>query len=115
MKHAKKPVFFIVFGLILVFAASVVFGFSTQYGDIKTVRIKGVEDIRLGIDIQGGVDVTFIPADGAEATDEQLDAALEVVKLRLASLNINDSEVYEDTENDRIIVRFPWQAGGKGL
>ena len=107
MKHAKKPVFFIVFGLILVFAASVVFGFSTQYGDIKTVRIKGVEDIRLGIDIQGGVDVTFIPADGAEATDEQLDAALEVVKLRLASLNINDSEVYEDTENDRIIVRFP--------
>ena len=113
MKHAKKPVFFIVFGLILVFAASVVFGFSTQYGDIKTVRIKGVEDIRLGIDIQGGVDVTFIPADGAEATDEQLDAALEVVKLRLASLNINDSEVYEDTENDRIIVRFPWQAGEK--
>lgn len=113
VKHAKKPVFFIVFGLILVFAASVVFGFSTQYGDIKTVRIKGVEDIRLGIDIQGGVDVTFIPADGAEATDEQLDAALEVVKLRLASLNINDSEVYEDTENDRIIVRFPWQAGEK--
>lgn len=70
-------------------------------------------DVRLGIDIQGGVDVTFIPADGAEATDEQLDAALEVVKLRLASLNINDSEVYEDTENDRIIVRFPWQAGEK--
>lgn len=111
MKYAKKPVFFIVFALILAFAASVIFGFSTQYGDIKTVRIKGVEDIRLGIDIQGGVDVTFVPADGADATDEQLDAALEVVKLRLASLNINDSEVYEDSENDRIIVRFPWQAG----
>lgn len=111
MKYAKKPVFFIVFALILAFAASVIFGFSTQYGDIETVRIKGVEDIRLGIDIQGGVDVTFVPADGADATDDQLDSALEVVKLRLASLNINDSEVYEDSENDRIIVRFPWQAG----
>ncbi len=111
MKHAKKPIFFIVFALIIAFAASVVFGFSTQYGDIEKVRIKGVEDIRLGIDIQGGVDVTFVPAEDAEATDEQLDAALEVVKLRLASLNINDSEVYEDTQNDRIIVRFPWQAG----
>ncbi|MCM1226719.1 MAG: SecD/SecF family protein translocase subunit [Clostridium sp.] len=113
MKNAKKPVFFIVFGLIIAFAVSVVFGFSTQYGDIETVRIKGVDDIRLGIDIQGGVDVTFVPAGGVDASDEQLDSALEVVKLRLASLNINDSEVYQDSENDRIIVRFPWQAGEK--
>lgn len=115
MKNAKKPVFFIVFGLILAFAFSVVFGFSTQYGDIETVRIKGVDDIRLGIDIQGGVDVTFVPAGNIDATNEQLDSALEVVKLRLASLNINDSEVYEDSENDRIIVRFPWQAGEKNF
>lgn len=111
MKHAKKPVFFIVFALILAFAASVVFGFSTQYGDIQKVRIKGVEDIRLGIDIQGGVDVTFVPANGATATEEQLDAVREVINYRLTSLNINDSEVYQDSENDRVIVRFPWQAG----
>ena len=111
MKRAKKITFFIVFALIAAFAASVVFGFTSQYGDIESVYIKGVNDIRLGIDIQGGVDVTFEPADGVDATDEQLDAALEVVKLRLASLNINDSEVYCDDQNDRIIVRFPWQAG----
>jgi len=111
VKRAKKITFFIVFALIAAFAASVVFGFTSQYGDIESVYIKGVNDIRLGIDIQGGVDVTFEPADGVDATDEQLDAALEVVKLRLASLNINDSEVYCDDQNDRIIVRFPWQAG----
>ena len=84
MKRAKKITFFIVFALIAAFAASVVFGFTSQYGDIESVYIKGVNDIRLGIDIQGGVDVTFEPADGVDATDEQLDAALEVVKLRLA-------------------------------
>ncbi len=111
MKHAKKPVFFIVFALIITFAMSVVFGFSTQYGDIEEVKIKGVDDIRLGIDIQGGVDVTFVPAGDVDATKEQLDAAQAVVEQRLLSLNINDNEVYQDSENDRIIVRFPWQAG----
>ena len=115
MKQAKKPVFFIVFALIIVFAGSVVFGFTSQYGDITKTYIKGVNDIRLGIDIQGGVDVTFVPADGVDATDEQLDSVMEVIKLRLASLNINDSEVYEDNANDRVIVRFPWQAGEKNF
>ncbi len=113
MKQAKKPIFFIVFALITVFSLSVVFGFSTQYGDVKTTYIKGVEDIRLGVDIQGGVDVTFVPADGIDATTEQLDAVTEVIKQRLASLSINDYEVYEDDANDRVIVRFPWQAGEK--
>ncbi len=111
MKKAKKPVFFIVFALILAFAASVIFGFSTQYGDVKTTYIKGVEDIRLGIDIQGGVDVTFVPADDIDATTEQLDSVMEVIKQRLTTLKINDYEVYEDDANDRVIVRFPWQAG----
>ncbi len=115
MKQAKKPVFFIVFALITVFSLSVVFGFSTQYGDVKTTYIKGVEDIRLGVDIQGGVDVTFVPADGIDATSEQLDAVTEVIKQRLASLSINDYEVYEDDANDRVIVRFPWQAGEKNF
>ena len=58
MKKNNKSVFFIVSILILAFAASTLFGFSTYFGDIETVRIKGVKDIRLGIDIQGGVDVT---------------------------------------------------------
>ena len=58
MRKVKKPVFFIVLVLILAFAASVIFGFSTYYGDMTTVYIKGVENIRYGIDIKGGVDVT---------------------------------------------------------
>lgn len=111
MKQAKKPVFFIVFALIIAFAVSVIFGITSQYGDITKTYIKGVNDIRLGIDIQGGVDVTFIPENGVNATDSQLDSVREVIEQRLISLKINDSEVYEDTDNDRVIVRFPWQAG----
>ena len=111
MKNNKKPVFFIVCALILAFAASTFLGYKTYFGDIEYVRIKGVKDIRLGIDIQGGVDVTYKPAGDIDVTEKQLSTATEVMKARLVSLNINDSEVYNDTKNDRIIVRFPWQAG----
>lgn len=111
MRKVKKPVFFIVFAVIALFALSTVFGFHTQYGDIVKTYIHGVDDIRLGIDIQGGVDVTFEPAGDAEATKEQMDAAMETIKLRLANQNINDSETYLDYKSNRIIVRYPWQAG----
>lgn len=110
-KKNQKAVFFIVFALIIAFAYTAVFGLDTQYGDIVTTRINGVDNIRLGIDIQGGVDVTFNPAGDYDATEQQLDAATAVIKNRLNSLNINDYEVYSDDKSDRIIVRFPWQAG----
>ena len=111
MKKGNKAVFFIVFAVILAFAASTVVGLDYQYGDISTTYIHGLDDIRLGIDIQGGVDVTFEPENDIDATEQQLAAATEVIKLRLATLNINDSEVYSDANSNRIIVRFPWQAG----
>lgn len=111
MKKIKKPVFFIVFIVILAFTVSVFTGISYQFGDISTTYIQGIKDIRLGIDIQGGVDVTFIPADNVDATAEQLDAVKEMMNQRLSMLSINDSEVYTDESKDRIIVRFPWQSG----
>jgi preprotein translocase subunit SecD/SecD/SecF fusion protein len=111
VKKIGKSTFFIVFALIALFSVSAVFGLDYQFGDNVSTKIKGLDDIRLGIDIQGGVDVTFTPSDDYDATDDQLDAATEVIKTRLATLGINDNEVYSDTKSDRIIVRFPWQAG----
>ncbi len=111
MKKIHKSTFFIVVAFIALFAVSAVTGFDYFYGDKNTTVVKGVDDIRLGIDIQGGVDVTFAPADDYDATDDQLDAATETIKTRLSSLGINDNEIYSDHKSDRIIVRFPWQAG----
>ncbi len=111
MRKVKKPVFFIVLAVIALFALTTIFGVHSQYGDIISTYVHGVDDIRLGIDIQGGVDVTFEPAGDADATEEQMDAALETIKLRLANQNINDSETYLDYKSNRIIVRYPWQAG----
>ncbi|MGN0692145.1 MAG: preprotein translocase subunit SecD [Oscillospiraceae bacterium] len=91
------------------FAASVLVGFSTHYGDITKVYIKGVDNIRFGIDIKGGVDVTFTPPEGFDAEDSQLDSAKEVIVQRMINLGITDYESYIDYNNDRIIVRFPWK------
>ena len=111
MGKIKKPVFFIVCILILAFAATVIFGISTYYGDISTVYVKGVNNIRFGIDIKGGVDVTFTPPEGIDASEDNLDAAKEVIVQRMMNLGITDYESYIDYNNDRIIVRFPWKEG----
>ncbi|WP_367926145.1 protein translocase subunit SecF [uncultured Ruthenibacterium sp.] len=110
MKTKGRPWhFFVVAVLIVVFAFTAFFGVSTQYGDTTKIWIKGAQNIRFGIDIRGGVDVTFMPADGYDATDEQMDAAKAIVEQRLVNLNITDNEVYADYDKDRIIVRFPWK------
>lgn len=111
MKKVGKSVFFITVAIIAIFSYLVFFGISVPNGDLQKTIIKGVKDIRWGIDIRGGVDVTFMPPAGLDATKEELSAAESVIKIRLISKNITDSEVYTDFEKDRILVRFPWQSG----
>lgn len=110
MKKVGKPMLFIVSILIIGLTALSFLGFSTSYGDIQKTYIKGAGDIRWGIDIRGGVDVTFTPPANYNATDDEMSAAESIIKVRLVSQNINDSEVYTDYGKDRIIVRFPWKA-----
>ncbi len=111
VKKTGKKTFFIVVAFIAVFAVTAVMGIDKLFGDNRTTYVKGVDDIRLGIDIKGGVDVTFGPAGDFDADADQLASATEVIKTRLASLGITDNEVYSDEKSDRIIVRFPWKVG----
>ena len=111
MRKVGKPVVFVVVAIIIVFTTLAFFGISTSYGDITTTYIKGVDDIRWGIDIRGGVDVTFTPPEGYDATPEEMAAAESIIKVRLVSQNITDYETYVDEAKDRIIVRFPWKEG----
>ena len=111
MKRIKKPVFFIVALLILALTFTSVAGVYGQNGDNKITYIKGAGDIRWGIDIRGGVEVTFSPADDIVATEAQLESAKSIIELRMVSQNITDYELYTDSNNNRIIVRFPWKEG----
>lgn len=113
MKRIPKPAFFIVAILILLFSYTAIFGVSYYTGDVKHTVLKGVNDIRWGIDIQGGVEATFVPADGKKATDSQLDSAKAIIETRMVSNGITDYELYTDSGTSSIIVRFPWKEDEK--
>ena len=97
--------------LIAVFVYTAFFGVYAKYGDTTTTYIKGAKDIRFGVDIKGGVNVTFVPSDGYDATEEQLEAAQLVIENRLVALNVTDYELYVDNNSDSLILEFPWQSG----
>ena len=112
MKRTRKSVFFIVALFIVALAYTAFFGIYSHYGDRRDTIIRGAADIRWGIDISGGVDVTFGPkGDVKNVTDKQLDSVKDVIAQRLVGNNITDYEIYTDKNNHQVIVRFPWQSG----
>lgn len=115
MKRIGKPVFFIVAILILALTYTSIFGVYGENGDFKITYVKGVSDIRWGIDIKGGVEATFKPAGDVKATADQMSAAKAVIELRLVTNNITDYELYQDNDNGLIIVRYPWKEDEKNF
>lgn len=76
--------------------------------------IKGIRDMRFGIDIRGGVEAVFEPAGlKTKPTKEQLEMARDVIETRLDAQNILDREVTVDEKAGDIIVRFPWKSDEK--
>lgn len=76
--------------------------------------IKGIRDMRFGIDIRGGVEAVFEPEglDEKPGSDE-LEMARNVIETRLDAQNILDREVTIDQEAGNLIVRFPWKSDEK--
>jgi len=109
MKKVGKPVFFVVVILIAALTTLSFTGIRTTYGDITTSHIHGAQDIRWGIDIRGGVDVTFFPSGDYDATTYEMSAAAAVIRQRLLVQNITDYELFPDYDRNRIILRFPWR------
>ena len=108
-KRTGKPVFFVVLILILALTYTAFFGIENYYGDTRKVYFKGANDIRWGIDIRGGVEAVFSPdKEEVDITDDDMDAAKAIIETRLVNKNITDYEVYTDSDNHQIIVRFPW-------
>lgn len=111
MKRTPKWAFFVVAILILALSYTAVFGVYTRYGDRTDTVIRSVSEIRWGIDIRGGVDVTFGPKDdNISVTSGQLDGIKTIIEQRLVNKNITDYEAYTDAANRQVIVRFPWSS-----
>jgi len=109
--RGRKITFFIVLAIALIMTYTALYGINIPLWGALELKIAGAPDIRFGIDIRGGVDAVFEPADLDRApTDEELDAARSVIETRLDQQNILDREVTVDKQNGYIIVRFPWKA-----
>ena len=111
--YGKKRTFFIALA-VLTFVSSLAWaGLRLPEPGGDGINLYGIRDIRLGIDIRGGVEAIYAPEDSyeAEANAQQLDAIVEIMGRRLDNLNILDREIYPVPEQGRVIVRFPWQSG----
>ena len=107
----KKPVFFIIVIVACIMAYVALFGLSIRIGAFE-LKLPGAPDMRFGIDIRGGVDAVFEPADLDRApTADELDAARTIIETRLDQQNILDRDVTIDKQNGYILVRFPWKSG----
>ncbi len=116
MKHKRskpvgKAVFFVIFALIIALTLTTVFGVSNYYADEKITYIKGVSDIRWGIDIRGGVEAIYVPdIESDNISSDDMASAKQIIETRLVNNGINDYEVYVDEAAHQVIVRFPWQS-----
>lgn len=107
MKHKKLNIW-IALSIIAVFLLIAVFGCGKE--------IKGIRDMRFGIDIRGGVEAVFEPVgNDKKPAEKELEAARNIIEERLDSKNILDREVTVDTQEGRIIVRFPWKSDEKNF
>lgn len=103
MKPSKKMLTAILC-MIVAFVLLAVFGAGDD--------IKGIQEMRYGIDIRGGVEAVFEPEGiDRKATAKELETARTVMEERLDGKNITDREVTVDKDGGYIIVRFPWKSG----
>ncbi len=78
-------------------------------GDV--VPLYGSKDMRLGIDIRGGVEAIFAPKDyDGVPSEEQLRSVVSIMEKRLDNLSIYDRDVISVPQSGRVIVRFPWKS-----
>lgn len=102
----NKHFYIIVMLLIVGIALIAVFGINA--GPLK---IRGMKDIRFGIDIKGGVEAVFEPANlDRIPTESELESARAILETRMDAQNILDREITADKGSGHIIVRFPWKS-----
>ena len=103
----KKNHIWIACIVIAVFVYAAIFGCGDD--------VKGIREMRFGIDIRGGVEAVFEPAGDYRPSEGELESARDVIEGRLDAKNILDREVTVDKKAGHVIVRFPWKSDEKNF
>jgi preprotein translocase subunit SecD len=79
--------------------------------------IQGATKVKLGLDLRGGTSVTLTPrpSEGVKVTSEAIDQAVEIIRQRVNSLGVAESEVAAQGSgtNRQIVISVPGQTGEK--
>ena len=101
------------FVIVLTIAIICVLAF-TGLGPADARIIKGVNDIRTGIDIRGGISAILEPVypNGSEGRDirQDLESSRSIIEDRLDAQGIYDKSIIIDSTNNRLIIDIPWAA-----
>ena len=101
LRKSGKLSFFVVLILILALTFTAFFGIESYYGDTRKIIFKGANDIRWGIDIQGGVEAVFSPnKQDIKITNEDMDAANEFLEMAAEIPGLYVPAFYDVTYNE---------------
>jgi preprotein translocase subunit SecD len=83
-----------------------------------TVAITGATEVRLGLDLRGGTSVTLQPrasTAGNDVTPEAINQAVEIIRQRVNSLGVAESEVTAQGSggNRQIVISVPGENGSR--
>ncbi len=106
----RKRTFFILAAIVLLTALFTFSGVRIPSPAGGYYALYGARDMRYGIDIRGGVEAVFVPADYDDPTAEQMAAVQQILETRLDNLSIYDREIIPSTAGGRITVRYPWRS-----
>lgn len=100
MKKLKSV--FILLLVVLIIAVSALL----SYVGIGSNEHLGVANINLGLDLAGGVSITYQAAEGSNPTSSEMEGALAVIQRRLDTKGYTEASAYLDG-TDRIRVEIP--------
>ena len=101
-----KNVFILLLTLLIIAGSAIVtfVGIGGRGGDYSD-RF-GVLNIKLGLDLAGGVSITYQAEEGSNPSSSQMEGALAVIQNRLDSKGYTEAQAYLDG-TDRIRVEIP--------
>jgi preprotein translocase subunit SecD len=68
------------------------------------IAVRGIRP-QLGLDLQGGVSITLVPAEGQDVDDEVLDQTVSIIRQRVDGLGVAEPEIAR--QGDTVIVQLP--------
>ncbi len=96
-----KPILFLLISLILIGLISWI-----TFGEFPGLSARSARNIHLGLDLAGGVSITYQAADNVIPSEEEMKGSLSVIQRRLDTKGYTEASAYIDG-NNRIRVEIP--------